>query len=224
VPEPVHVHAPHELSETHAHVGGRERVLELLAVILMSLATVAIAWSGYQAARWSGLQAQRYAESSTARAEANEADTQAAEERLEDLTNFNRWLELSTAGAAELADLYEARFRPEFRPAFEAWLEDDPLNNPGTNPNPLLEPEYELEAETRAAELDETAADRFEGGREATETGDKYVFTTVFLAAVLFFAGMSMRFSWLTMRIAVLVLGAAFFTFGLVQLLGLPTR
>ena len=42
------------------------------------------------------------------------------EDRTQDLLNFNRWLEVSTGGDTELADLYERRFRDEFRPAFEA--------------------------------------------------------------------------------------------------------
>ena len=54
----VHAHAPHELTEGHeaetpGHPDRIERWLELLAVVLLSLTTLATAWSGYQAARWS---------------------------------------------------------------------------------------------------------------------------------------------------------------------------
>ena len=48
---------PHELSEDReggAPATRRERMLELGAVLLLSLTAVATAWSGYQAARWSG--------------------------------------------------------------------------------------------------------------------------------------------------------------------------
>lgn len=224
MPEHVHVHAPHELSEQGESADRRERGLELVAAVLMALTTVAIAWGGYQAARWSGLQAQRYAEANAARAEANEARTIAAQDRLQDLTNFNRWLELSTQGDLELAQLYEARFRPEFIPAFEAWLEDDPLLDPGATPSPLLEPEYVLGRIEMAKNLDADAATQFEAGRDATENGDRYVFTTVFLAAVLFFAGISLRFQWLPLRIGVLVLASAFFALGVAQLLALPVH
>ena len=50
------VHAPHELTERGTAVSRQERIVELAAALLMALATVAIAWSGYQAARWSGIQ------------------------------------------------------------------------------------------------------------------------------------------------------------------------
>src|SRR5437660_3446035 len=105
---------------------GSERFLELIAAILLSLATVGIAWSGYQAARWSGLQSRRYAQASTARSQANRASTAASQNRLQDLLNFNRWLEVSTEGNQELTTLYQNRFRAEFRPAFEAWRAQDP--------------------------------------------------------------------------------------------------
>jgi len=67
MPEPVHVHAPHELTEESHSVSGRERALEFAAVFLLSLATVCIAWSGSQAAKWSGHQAERRIRSTTRR-------------------------------------------------------------------------------------------------------------------------------------------------------------
>jgi hypothetical protein len=116
--EHVHVHTPHELSESGGGTTHRERTLELVATVLLSLATLGIAWSGYQAARWSGIQSRHYAESNTDRTHANKASTTAGQDRLQDLLNFNRWLDASTQGNATLTRLYEARFRPEFRPAF----------------------------------------------------------------------------------------------------------
>jgi hypothetical protein len=65
--EHVHVHPAHELSESSGGTTHRERTLELLATVLLSLATLGIAWSGYQAARWSGIQSRHYAEANTAR-------------------------------------------------------------------------------------------------------------------------------------------------------------
>ena len=107
-------------------MGGQERILEFAAVLLLSVATVCIAWSGYQAAKWSGLQARHYAQASTARALANRSSTLGGQERIQDLLNFNRWLEVSTAGQPDLAQLYVRRFRPEFRPAFDAWIAAGP--------------------------------------------------------------------------------------------------
>jgi hypothetical protein len=221
--EHVHVHAPHEFTESHDETSKRdERIMELVATLLLAIATLGIAWSGYQGARWNGEQAEQYAEANTARNLANRAATTGAQERTQDLLNFNRWLEVTTEGNQELANLYERRFRAEFRPAFEAWLADDPLNDPNAEASPLRQEEYKVGDLEKAEELHEVGDEHFEAGKEATEHTDSYVLTTVFFAAVLFFAGISMRFVWQRMRIAVLVLGSVFLAYAIVLVARLP--
>jgi hypothetical protein len=190
---------------------------------MLSLATLGIAWSGYQAAKWSGVQARRYTEASTARTVANQAATLAMQDRTQDLLNFNRWLEVTTAGNADLAAFYQRRFRPEFLPAFDAWLATDPLHHPDALPSPLLEPQYKLANTEKANRLETVGDQRFEEGKDATENSDQYVFVTVFFAVVLFFAGISLRFAWLQVRVAILVIGAALLVYGAVRVLTLPT-
>jgi hypothetical protein len=222
MPEHVHVHAPHELGEPGEHNSARERWLEIAAALLLSLATLGIAWSGYQAAKWSGLQARRYTQASTARSLANRASTLAAQDRTQDLLNFNRWLEVATEGDTQLATLYERRFRDEFRPAFERWLADDPLHNVNAIPSPLREKNYVLANAVKADKLEKLGDVRFDQGKDATEHADDYVFVTVFFAVVLFFAGISLRFAWLPMRILILGLGTALLIYGAVRLGTLP--
>lgn len=220
--EGVHVDAPHELTETSEKTSGRERMLELVAVLLLSFSTLGIAWSGYQAARWNGIQARHYAEANTARSLASRATTIAGQGRLQDLLNFNRWLEVSTQGDQELANLYVRRFRPEFVPAFDAWLAQDPIHNLSAAASPLLMPQYKPADVTRANRLDQTANSRFTEAKDATEHGDSYILATVFFGAVLFFAGISLRFEWTKARIVVLSFGAGFLIYGFVHLASLP--
>jgi len=221
--EHVHVHAPHELSESHGDPTTRsERVMELVATLLLALATVGIAWSGYQGARWNGRQAREYAQANTARNLANRSATSGAQNRTQDLLNFNRWLEVTTEGDQQLADLYQRRFRPEFLPAFQAWLAEDPLNNPAAEASPLRVPQYHVAALEKADRLETAGTEHFEQGKEATENTDSYVLTTVFFATVLFFAGISMRFAWQSMRITVLVLGSLSLTWAFVLVARLP--
>jgi hypothetical protein len=221
--EHVHVHAPHEFTESHGPPPVRsERIMELVAAILLSLATLGIAWSGYQGARWNGRQAREYAQANTARNLANRSETDGDEERTQDLLNFNRWLEVTTEGNQQLADLYVGRFRPEFLPAFEAWLASDPFNNPEAEADPLREPEYKVAKLEQSDRLETEGNEHFENGKEATENTDSYVLTTVFFAAVLFFAGISMRFVWQRMRIVVLVLASLSLVYAIVLVARLP--
>jgi hypothetical protein len=222
--ESVHVHAPHELTE-HEDDGssdGSTHRLELVATLLLALATLGIAWSGYQAARWSGFQSELYASATHTRTVANRVTTRTGQSRLQDLLNFNRWLETTTEGDTTLSDLYVRRFRPQFRPAFEAWLAQDPLSNRQATASPLYMPQYRLPGFERAARLDRRADREFEEARDATTNTDDYVLITVFLAIVLFFAGISLRFTWTAMRISVLAIGAVVLAFAAVRLLALP--
>jgi hypothetical protein len=219
----VHVHAPHELAESHGTPTSREeRMMELVATLLLALATLGIAWSGYQGARWNGRQARDYAEANAARTLANRAATSGAQDRTQDLLNFNRWLEVTTEGDHQLADLYVRRFRPEFQPAFEAWLAQDPLNNPAAEATPLRMPQYRLAELVKSDRLEREGKDHFDRGKDATEDTDSYVLTTVFFAAVLFFAGISLRFVWRRMRVAVLVLASLSLVYAIVLVARLP--
>jgi len=221
--EHVHVHAPHELTESHGESTTRsERVMELVATLLLALATLGIAWSGYQGARWNGRQAREYAQANTARNLANRAATAGAQDRTQDLLNFNRWLEVTTEGDQQLADLYQRRFRPEFLPAFDAWLAQDPLKNPAAEASPLRVSQYHVADLEKSNRLETDGTEHFEQGKEATENTDSYVLTTVFFATVLFFAGISMRFAWQSMRITVLVLGSLSLVWAFVLVARLP--
>jgi hypothetical protein len=224
MPEHVHVHPPEELAEPSEANDRRERRFELLAVLLMSIATVGIAWSGYQAASWSGEQEQRYAQSNSEHERATRTGSLGSQERLEDLEDFNHWLEATAMGNTALAAMYERRFRDEFRPAFRAWLAQRPFERDDAAPSPLFVREYHDAHEERAMALEHLAALHYEAGKDATENADDYVFVTVLMAAVLFFGGISLRFTWNRARIGVLAVGSVFLVIGLIEIAGLPTH
>src|SRR3954466_1042273 len=154
----VHVHAPHELTEGHEGpeptTSRVERRLELAAVLLLSMTTLATAWSGYQAARWSGEQSQHYARASATRVIAQQAATRAGQLRIDDLLYFNGWLDAREAGNAKLEAIYRSRFRPEFEPAFRAWIAQHPFTNPRAVPGPLYMPQYRSADLARSVRLD----------------------------------------------------------------------
>ena len=224
----VHVHAPHEPTQKHGDADDRpgrgERALEILAVLLMSVTTLATAWSGYQAARWSGEQSQNFARASAVRIKAQQMQTRAGQTRIDDLLYFNGWLDARQAGNQALARIYERRFRPEFVPAFRAWIAQRPFTNPRAVPGPLYMPQYKLAASARSAELDRQADELYLEGTEARSDDDKYILSTVFFAAVLFFAGISLRLLWRPLRVVVLGLAAAMLVVGLGFVLSLPVE
>ena len=221
--EHVHQHVPEELHELDEGSTGRERMLEVLAIFLLSAAAIGTAWSGYQAARWSGREAHNFALADRSHAKSTRAVVRAGEDRIQDLADFERWLDLETTGDQTLADLHAAHFRGELRTAFDAWLAQAPLNNPNAIPTPLKMPEYRQTDAERAAQLETEADHLLEDGATARDRADEYVLITVFFASVLFFAGISLRIARNWLRMGILGLGIAFLLYGVVQIFLLPT-
>jgi hypothetical protein len=159
----------------------------------------------------------------TLHAKSTRSVIRAGEDRVRDLADFERWLDLETTGDQTLADLHATRFQGELRTAFDAWLAQDPLNNPNAIPTPLEMPQYTQAEARRAANLEMAADHLVEDGATARDRADEYVLTTVFFASVLFFAGISLRITRQWLRMGVLGLGVAFLLYGVVQIILLPT-
>lgn len=228
----VHIHAPHELSESPEHPAeaeagknssGAERWLELGAVVLLSMATLATAWSGYQAALWSGVQSQRYSQASALRVRADEDTVSGGQLHLGDLMLVNGWFNATETGNRKLAADYRRRFRPAFQPVFNAWLALHPLTNPQAPPGPTYMPQYHPAPYAAAAVADARADNLFAEGSQAKTNDDDHILATVFFAAVLFLAAVSLRLEWKRLRIGILAFGSVVFLGALVFVLTLPT-
>ena len=185
-----------------------ERRLEIAATVLLSIAAVATAWSGYQASLWDGIQSSDYTQASAARTKASQNHLEGNQNRIIDVDLLEGYLSAQAQGLTSLAAFYESRFREEFKPAFEAWKAFDPMNNPAAPKSPLHMPEYRPAAEEKAQELNAQADERFETGEAANHTSDTYVATTLFFASVLFFAAISERFEYRPARIGLLTLAS----------------
>jgi hypothetical protein len=199
-----------------------DHFFELVATVVLGIATVAAAWSGYQAARWSGVQANDYVQASAYRVESTKAATAAGQDRLFDSQVFSQWLNAHFTGDDTLATIYERRFRDEFRVAFQAWLATDPFNNVNAPPGPLYMPQYASAKAIESDRLESQAQATFTAGVQANTTSDGYIFFTVIFASTLFLAGVSDRFRWRWMRVALLAMAVIALLFGLVSILELP--
>jgi hypothetical protein len=186
-----------------------ERV-EIVAAILLSLATVLSAWGAYQATRWSGVQAESYAASAAARAESVRHGSIASRQIQVDVATFVAWSTAKAGGDQKLTIFFERRFRPEFKPAFDAWLTGQlgPSGLPVGTPFDL--PEYVLAeqalSDQNLADAEQSLAD----AQSANQISDNFVLTAVLFASVLFFAGMAARFRpqwlrWMMLGVALVV-------------------
>lgn len=181
--------------------------------MLLALATVATAWSGYQASRWNGEQAKSFSRGNAARIESTRAESLANAQTQIDVATFTQWVDAYAQEQAELADFYFARFRPEFKPAIDAWVATRPLRNPDAPLTPFATPEYQLAARAEAEALEADAETLSAAARANVQRATDYVLAVVFFATALFLAGMSARFRSHRLRVALV-------SFGVVILLG----
>jgi hypothetical protein len=216
---------PEEAEDPGRSLGQKisEQWSEILSAFLLSLVAVGTAWTGYQASLWGGIQSTSYSQASAKRVESARASTLAGQQTTVDVIIFAAFLDAYAVDNTELAEFYVERFRDEFKPAFEAWLATDPANNPDAPPSPFAMPEYTLKAEADSVAFENEAEALFEEGRQANLNGDRYVFTTVLLASVLFFAGIATRFEWQAIRWVLLIFGALLLFVGLWNMFTLPT-
>jgi hypothetical protein len=189
--------------DSEPDVSPREKRYEIVATLLLALAALATAWSGYQASLWDGIQSSNYTQASAARTQASLKHTEANQFRLADLSVFENYIDATIDGDDQVADFYRQRFRDDFVPAFDAWTALDPINNPDAPPSPFAMPEYSLPQE-EANELTARAEQKFQDGEDANTYSDIYTASTLFFAAALFFAAISERFEYRRARLALL--------------------
>ncbi len=212
-----------------------DRKLELFEAIVLSIAAVLAAWTGFQSAKWSGVQANSYSQAGASRVESTKASTLAGQETTVDVITFTQWLQAAeqegllaqpaTADVTYVPDpntlsgfLYQ-RFRPEFKVAVNAWVATRPRLNPDAPATPFVMPQYQVAAAKSAASLDQKAEAQSATARAANQRSDNYVLMTIVFATVLFFAGISSKMDTFRARafllsMAILLLVGAIFVVG----------
>jgi len=184
---------------------------ELVATVLLSVAAVATAWSGYQATRWNGEQTKASSRTNAIRIEAARAQGLAEAQKQVDVATFIQWIDAYAHDETELTDFYETRFRAEFKPAFAAWLATKPLANPDAPPTPFVMPQYKVAAEQEAARLDAEAEVSSAMVRRNIQRSSNYVLGVVLFSISLFFAGTSTRLGDVRLRRIALGVGCTMF-------------
>jgi hypothetical protein len=219
----LHEHAkqPHEHASSTS--GDRHsRMVQIGEALLLSLVTIAAAWSGYAAAKWGTESRIQIAQAATLRNLATRADLAALSTRNFDASTFNTWFAAYTSDNPRGQAVAERRFRPEFKVAFDAWMATDPLHNPHAPPGPTYMPQYRLADQAEAEALDRAAEAKSAAGDHAGLVGDDYIRITVFLAAVLFLVGIGSTFKLHTIRYALISIGSVLLVLAMVMIVQQP--
>lgn len=194
---------------------------ELMAAILLSLATVLTAWCAYQATRWGGIQSSAYATASDARLDATRAHNRAMQLVTIDAVTFLSFTDAYAQGDSAQAEfIVDRAMRPEFLPHFEAWRASNPLENSAAARNPFDEA-YLAEVLAGGDDFEEEAAVALARAEEAARHVEENILGTVFFAMTLFFGGIATKFRSPRIQLSLLGFGMAVLLAGGVHLMRL---
>jgi len=192
---------------TALSAGGESGRVALVATVLLAVATVATAWSGYQASRWSAETTKATMRGTAARVESTRASDLANAQAQIDVAVFTQWVDAYASGKKLLRDFYFERFRREFKPAVVAWIATRPLKNPNAPLTPFAMPQYRVSEAVKSAQLNAAAGVHADAAATTNQRADNYVLAVVLYASSLFFAGVSTKLHSLRQREILLAIG-----------------
>ena len=200
----------------------QDRRISIVEASLLAIVAVLAALSGYAAAKWSTDSSAMLAQAAAERSQANSANIDAVNTLNFDVTAFNDWFAAFVAGNQSAMAIAQRRFTPNFKTAFDAWIATNPESNPQAPPGPTYMPQYKQPEKQLAAKLNSEATADYEAGVKAGTNSDNYILITVYLATVLFLAGIGSHFAFRKIRYALAVVGTGVVVLAVVLLAASP--
>ena len=183
---------------------GRNRVLEIIAVILLGVATVGSAFCGYEATRWNTREGDLERDASTSRVEANRLFSLGTQTVVYDTTVVTQYAAAVAAGNQPLVDfLRTSLVRPKFLPIIDRWTAQIKA---GETPTNLLSDQAYVDEQLAGYQKAQTTAEQFTlDAGDASENADAFVLTALLLAVSLFFAGVTSSFRVTAARLLLMI-------------------
>ncbi len=198
-----------------------ERLIQMVAVLLLGIATVGTAWCGYQSSQWNGAQSDLARTSSDQRVEASRLFGLATQQVSYDASSVAQYAQAVQSDNVKLAQFYRKNLiRPAFLPFLDKWQAEIAAGGSPTilfqNPAYLAIQFGPYQNAIGASEKSTNAS------QKAGEIANKYVVNTILLAIALFFAGVTSSFGYKPARVCLIVLSVATVGISALQLAGLP--
>ena len=198
-----------------------DRILEILAVLLLGITTVGTAWCGYQSSQWSEASDDLARVASDQHVEGARLFGAAMQRVSYDSMMVAQYAQAKAEGKQGLLRFYrEVLVRPAFRPVLQRWEAEV---QQGRAPVGLAEDEdYQARELAEYQKTVVAAEEANRAGQEASDNARNYVATTILLAVALFFAGVTASFRYRPARASLLIAALGTVAVASVQLAGLP--
>ena len=198
-----------------------DRLLEIIAVLLLAVTTLGTAWCGYQASQWSGIQADDNRVEAEHRLEANRQFGLAVQTLSYDTNIIAVYAQAVQAGNTGLAQFYRQTLaRPALLPILDKWQAEIAA---GQSPTPLTQDQDYLNALQAGYESEQQlAAAAADGSQQAGDNSSSYILNTIVLAVALFFAGVTSSFRYQPARAMLIILSLATLAYAASRVADLP--
>ncbi len=198
-----------------------DRLIEMVTVLVLGLATVGTAWCGYQAAQWNGAQSTATSTSTDQRVEASRLFGVATQKVSYDSSMIAQYAQAVQAKNTQLVAFYRATLiREEVLPVIDEW---EATIRAGGTPTPLIDDRSYLDAQLGPYRAATAKADA--SSKEALRAGEvshDYVINTILLAVALFFSGVTSSFRFRPARLLLVLSAIATVAVAAVNLADLP--
>jgi hypothetical protein len=199
----------------------RDRGVEIVAVLLLGIATLGSAWCGYQASRWNGQEDRQTSQASNERVEGARLFGLAIQTASYDSSLIAQYAEAVASGNEALQEFYRTTLvRPAFLPTLDRWQAEF---RAGRTPANLLEDEEYRNEQLAAYEAAGARAEASSAeARDAGANSDDFILITVLFASALFFAGVTTSFRQKFARLLLLLGAVLTIAYAAAQLSDLP--
>ena len=199
----------------------RERLIEIIAVLLLGVATVGSAFCGYEATQWNGEEARLVRESSAQHVESSRLFSLATQIISYDTNIVSQYAQAAAAKNEQLKAFYrKSLVRPGFLPILDRWEAEVAS---GAFPQNLLEDKDYLDAQfADYRKVDAQATASTAAAEIAGSNSDAFLLTAIFLAVGLFFAGVTSSFRYALARYILLAAAAVTVAYSAARIVDLP--
>ena len=198
-----------------------DRLLEVIAVVLLAVTTLGTAWCGYQSSQWSGVQSDENQRRTSHQLEANRRFALATQTFSYDSNVIALYTQAVQEKNTELAQFYRnTMVRKELLPFLDEW---EATVRGGGTPTPLLEDPQYVDARSSGYRSEQEAAEKAAGAaQQAADNSQAYTLATIVLAVALFFAGVTASFRYRPARVLLIVLSLLTLSIAATRLADLP--
>jgi hypothetical protein len=189
-----------------------DKIVEIVAVLLLGITTIGTAWCGFQSVQWNSASSDHAQAASDQHIEAARQFGLATQTLSYDSMMLAQYAQAVSTGNAKLQDFYRSSLiRKDFLPTLDEWATEVKA---GQEPTPLADDKEYLDSLLKGYRATVAAGEA--ESRKAEEAGasaSAYVSVTILLAAALFFSGVVSTFRYRAAR--ALLLAAALATLGI---------